>query len=192
MTFEVSYTGDATTIKGCASNPEMKGDEFYDKMDALANEIKQLKKKRDKKKKVEEMLELCREYFDDEAKIEGFGPVDYEFQNSDGRIEVDGEEIKMGKRWENAEWKQDSQYSDAFNKLFEQDWVVIYYVQNKGVWVANIEEDEFDKKKLNWKDSMVHYGDIPLDDEISGRRPIDETISLRVELEGLFDENHYF
>ena len=108
MSFEVSYTGEALTMKGCASNPEMKGDEFYDKMDAIANEIKQLKKKRDKKKKVEKMLELCREYFDDEVKIEGFGPVDYEFQNIDGRIEVDGEEIKMGKRWENAEWNQES------------------------------------------------------------------------------------
>ena len=130
------------------------------------------------------MLELCREYFDDEAKIEGFGPVDYESQNSSGRIAVDGEEIKMGKRWENAEWKHESKHYDAFNKLFLQDWVVIYNIQNKGVWVANIEEDEFDKKKLNWKDNMVHYGDTPLNDEISGRRPIDETIYLRVNEEG--------
>ena len=45
MSFEISYTGDATTFMGCASDPNQKGDEFFDKMDALANEIKQLKKK---------------------------------------------------------------------------------------------------------------------------------------------------
>ena len=90
----------------------------------------------------------------------------------------------MGKRWENACWMQESQHKDEFSRLCRSDWCVIYYVQNKGVWVANIEEDEFDKKKLNWKDNMVHYGDTPLNDEISGRRPIDETIYLRVNEEG--------
>ena len=184
MSFEVSYTGDATQFFGTASDPKQKGDEFYDQMDALANEYKQLQKKRDKKKKAEEMLEICREYFDDEAKLEGFGSLDYEQQNDAGCIEVDGEKIKLGKRWENACWKQESVHKEENNRLCEQDWCVIYYVQNKGVWVANIEEDEFDKKKLNWKDNMVHYGDTPLNDEISGRRPIDETIYLRVNEEG--------
>ena len=190
MGFEVSYTGYATTFKGCASDPNQKGDEFYDKMDALANEIKQLKKKRDQKEKVEEMVELCRKYFDDfDYQNEGFGSLDFEAQNYSGDLEVDGEKIKMGKRWEDAERKQESKYKDELNRLCGQDWSVIYYVQNKGVWVANIEEGEFDKKKLNWKDSMVHYGDTPLDDEISGRRPIDESIYLRVGRNG---DPHYF
>ena len=57
--------------------------------------------------KVEEMQELCREYFDDFDYInEGFGEIDYgdgyEEFNSDGRITVDGEQIDMGDEWKVA------------------------------------------------------------------------------------------
>ena len=65
-------------------------------------------------------------------------------------------------------------------KLTKQDWCVIYYVQWKSAWSETIEEDEFDKEKLNWKDSMVYYGDIPIIEDIAGRRPIDESIFLLV------------
>ena len=43
MSFEVCYTGSATTHNIWGSSPRTKGDKFFDKMDALAKEKKELK-----------------------------------------------------------------------------------------------------------------------------------------------------
>ena len=190
MSFEICYAGSSTQYKVAASTPERKGDEFYDKMDALANDIKKLKTEEENvfpiEDKVEEMQELCREYFYDfDYQNEGFGEIDYgdgyeEFQ-SEGEIRVDGEKINMGKNWEIAWRDQKSEFRDLHMKLEKQDWCVIYYVQWKSAWSETIEEGEFDKEKLNWKDSMVHYGDTPIIEDIAGRRPIDESIYLLVD-----------
>ena len=188
MPFQVSYSGSASTINVYSSTPNTKGDEFYDKMDALMSKGKD---------KLEEMLELCREYFEDgEAKEEG-GMVDYEAQDSYGDISVDDEEIDMGAGWNLACKRQKSEPANEHSTLLKKNgWCVVYTVQNKGVWVADIEEGEFDKEKLNWKDSMVHYGDKPLDDEIAGRRPVSEEICLSVDYfhgHGIDpSEDHYF
>ena len=31
---------------------------------------------------------------------------------------------------------------------------------------------------MNWKNSKVHYGDIPIDEDVAGQRPIAEEIIL--------------
>ena len=229
MSFEVCYTGDATTYMVAASTPERKGDEFYDKMDALSKEYKQLTTdseairekmvdavkeagnkvlsdkypdgqyeidyfdgdciadnslEKKQEAKAEEMLELCREYFTDEAKIEGFGEIDggdgFEMFNSSGEIDVDGKDIDMGEGWDDAFEEHESEPYDLWMKLQEQDWHVLYYVQNKSSWSATIEEDEFDKEKLHWKNSKVYYGDTPIENDEGGARPVAENISLIV------------
>ena len=190
MSFEICYAGNSNQYKVAASTPERKGDEFYDKMDALANEIKKLKTEEENifpiEDKVEEMQELCREYFDDFDYInEGFGEIDYgdgyEEFNSDGRITVDGEQIDMGNEWKVAYEKHKSEPHELRMKLTKQDWCVIYYVQWKSAWSETIEEGEFDKEKLNWKDSMVHYGDTPIIEDIAGREHKEDSIYLLVD-----------
>ncbi len=188
MSFEIVYSGNSSQYKVAASTPERKGDEFYDQMDVLANEIKKLKTEEENifpiEDKVEEMLELCREYFDDEAKIDGFGEIDYgdgyeEFQ-SEGRIEVDGEKIDMGDEWKDAYEKHKSEPHELHMKLEKQDWCVVYYVGWSSAWAETIDEDKFDKEKLNWKNSMVHYGDTPIKEDIAGREHMEDSIYLLV------------
>ena len=188
MPFQVCYTGDASTINVYSSTPRTKGDEFYDKMDALMSKGP---------KKLEEMLELCKEYFEDGvAKDEG-GIVDYEEFNSWSDISVDDEKIDMGAGWNLACKKQKSEPANEHKNLIKKNgWCVVYTVQNKRAWEADIDEGEFDKEKLNWKDSMVHYGDTPIDEDIAGRRPIAEEICLSVDYfhgHGIDpSEDHYF
>jgi hypothetical protein len=229
MSFEVCYSGSSTQYRVAASTPERKGDEFYDKMDALAKEYNQLKEGADGEKeeavniateavkkalsekypdgrfelsyleedgiednsgdknleaKAEEMLELCREYFTNEAKVEGFGELgdgdgNEEF-NSDGRITVDGEQIDMGKDWTWDYEHHECKFTEEREELRERDWCVSYYVGWKSSWSETIEEDKFDKEKLNWKNSIVHYGDTPIDNDIAGRRCTEESIELEV------------
>ena len=59
-------------------------------------------------------------------------------------------------------------------KLRSEVWSVEYYCQWKGVFELEVDEDKFDRKKLRWENSMIFYGDIPILDETSGRRPIAE------------------
>ena len=63
--------------------------------------------------KAEEMLELCREYFDDEAKIEGIGELDYEEFNTSGEITVDDKKVKLNSSdWEDEFDNQETFYED--------------------------------------------------------------------------------
>ena len=130
--------------------------------------------------KAEEMLELCREFFTHEVKVEG-GVFDFEEQNTSGEISVDGEDLDMGDEWEDVFENQEDENSEEVEKLHSQDWCVSYYVQYKSSWSATIEEGEFDKKKLNWKNLMVHYGDNPINEDVAGARPIAEEIYLVVD-----------
>lgn len=175
MTFEITYSGSSVQYKVAASTPERKGDEFYDKMDSLSS--------RGQIQLLDLMLDRCREYFDDfDYQNEGFGEIDfgdgYEEFNSDGRIAVDGEEIDMGDEWKDAYEQHKSEPLELRMKLTKQNWSVVYYVQWKSSWSATIEEDKFDKEKLHWKNSMVYYGDTPIEEDIAGRRPIAEEIYL--------------
>ena len=139
----------------------------------------------------EKMKELCSEYFTDEAKIDGFGDIDYgdgyESFNSHGRIDVDGQDIDMGDGWEDAFddhiRKGESEVADQHSKLLDQDWYVEYSVGWKSAWSVTIEEGEFDKEKLHWKNSKVYYGDTPIDEDIAGKRPTEESIYLAVRFE---------
>ena len=172
MAFKISYTGDMTSYMVDAPTPEKKKEEFYKNMNTLA------KYPEFEEKIFELMLEECAEYFDFEARCEGFGEVDYEEFNSYGRIEVDGEKIKTGAKWRKEEETHESEFRDAHSKLRESIWFVEYYVQWKSCWEVEIDEDKFDKEKLHWKDSKVWYGDIPIDEDVSGQRPIAEEITL--------------
>ena len=131
--------------------------------------------------KADEMLELCREYFDHEARMEGNGELDYEEFNTRGEITVDGKKVKLNSSdWEEQFDNQELFYEDQREEILNKDWYVNYYVQSKSAWTADIDEDKFDKSKLNWQNGMVYYGDTPIDNDIAGRRPIDESISLQV------------
>lgn len=230
MTFEISYRGDVNTFKVAASTPTRKGDEFYDKMDALTKEYKQLKEEAEGEKeeainiaeeavikalsekypdgryglsyldedgitytkleaKWKEMLDFCSKYFEDgEAQIEGgmldyegfSGMLNYEVFNSGGRIDVDGEDIDMGDYWEYACEYQECEFSEKREELRKQDWCVSYYVRWMSDWSATIEEDEFDKEKLHWKNSKVHYGDTPIIEQIAGRRCTEKHMEIKV------------
>ena len=183
MAFEICYIGNTTEWKVAAYTPERKGDEFYERMNKLESQKD--------KRLLDLILEDCEEYFDDEAKLEGFGEIDYgdgyEEFNTYGRIEVDGKEIKMGKNWDIAFRNQESEFRDLHKKLKKQDWYVEYMVGWKGVWMAEIDEDEFDKKKLRWENSRIYYGDIPIEEEISGKQPKEEEIYLHI-----WGDNHDF
>ena len=172
MPFKISYTRDMTSYMVAAPSKENKDDEFYKRMNILAQ-------KSDDDEIFDLMVQECEEYFDFDKRIEGFGELDYEEFNSYSDIEVDGKKIKMGKKWEEEEANHKSKYRDLHNQFrYDADWYVEYYVQWKSCWEVEIDEDKFDKKKLHWKDSKVWYGDIPIDEDVSGQRPVAEEITL--------------
>ena len=171
MSFKISYTGDMTSYMVDAPTKENKDDEFYKRMNILAQ-------KSNDEEVFDLMVQECEEYFDFEARCEGFGELDYEEFNSWSEISVDGEEIDMGEEWVIEADDHKSEFRDLHNKLRQADWYVEYYVQWKSHWEVEIDEDKFDRKKLHWKDSKVWYGDIPIDEDVSGQRPIAEEITL--------------
>ena len=172
MPFKISYTGDMTSYMVAAPTKENKDDEFYKRMNILAQ-------KSDDDEVFDLMVQECEEYFDFDARCEGFGELDYEEFNGYGKIEVEGMRGKIGgSRWRKEEEEHKSEFRDLHNKLREEDWYVEYYVQWKSVWEVEIDEDEFDIEKLHWKDSKVWYGDIPIDEDVAGQRPIAEEITL--------------
>ena len=172
MSFKISYTGDTTEYRVAAPTRENKGEEFYKRMNTLASceefdeQIFDL------------MVQECEEVFEDGDALYQFGDIDYgdgyEEFNSDGRIEVDGEEIDMGAEWVKEESNHKSEFRDLHEKLRSEVWSVEYYCQWKGVYELEVDEDKFDRKKLRWENSMIFYGDIPILDEVSGKRPIAE------------------
>ncbi len=171
MPFKICYTGDMTSYMVAAPTKENKDDEFYKRMSILAQ-------KSDDDEVFDLMVQECEEYFDFEARCEGFGELDYEEFNSYSDIDVDGEEIDLGD-WVEEEANHKSKYRDLHDQFrYDADWYVEYYVQWKSAWEVEIDEDKFDKEKLHWKDSKVWYGDIPIDEDVSGQRPIAEEIIL--------------
>ena len=172
MSFKISYTGDTTEYRVAAPTRENKGEEFYKRMNTLASceefdeQIFDL------------MVQECEEVFEDDDALYCFGDIEcgdgYEEFNSYGEIEVDGEEIDMGEEWVKEEENHKSEFRELHNKLRKEDWFVEYYCQWKGCWELEVDEDKFDRKKLRWENSMIFYGDIPILDEVSGKRPIAE------------------
>jgi len=134
--------------------------------------------------KSDEIVKLCREYFTHEVKCEGgIGHLlDYEEQDIHGEISVDNEDLEMSGEWYEDDYEnQEDEITAKSDEIHEQDWCVLYYVQYKSAWVANIEEGEFDKKKLKWKDKVIHYGDNPVNEDVAGARPIAEEIYVVVD-----------
>ena len=173
MPFKISYTGDMTSYMVDSSTPENKKEDFYKRMDTLASHPEFDEGIFDL------MIQECEEYYDFEARCEGFGVVDYEEFNGYGKIEIERFAGKFGgKAWREEEAEHKSEFRDAHNKLREKVWFVEYYVQWKSVWEVEIDEIRFDVKKMNWKNSKVHYGDIPIDEDVAGQRPIAEEIIL--------------
>ena len=172
MPFTVSYTGSTTEYRVAAPTKDNKDEEFYQRMNALA------KNPEFDEEIMDLMVEECEEVFEDDDALYCFGDIDYgdgyEEFNSDGRIEVDGEEIDMGAEWVKEESNHKSEFRDLHEKLRSEVWSVEYYCQWKGVYELEVDEDKFDRKKLRWENSMIFYGDIPILDETSGRRPIAE------------------
>ena len=130
MPFTVSYTGSTTEYRVAAPTKDNKDEEFYQRMNVLA------KNPEFDEEIMDLMVEECEEVFEDDDALYCFGDIDYgdgyEEFNSDGRIEVDGEEIDMGAEWVKEESNHKSEFRDLHEKLRSEVWSVEYYCQWKG------------------------------------------------------------
>ena len=172
MPFKISYTGDMTSWFVAAPTKANKDEEFYKRMNILA-------RKSDDEEVFDLMVAECEEYFEFDGREETCNALDYEEFNSYSDIEVDGEEIDMGEEWVKEEANHKSEYRELHKKFqYMSSWYVEYYIQWKSCWEVEIDEDKFDRKKLHWKDSKIWYGDIPIDEDVSGQRAVAEEIIL--------------
>ena len=139
-------------------------------MDALAKEIKQLKKEEENnlpiEEKQEEMVALVQKQFTQQGLDDccESGEENYYIHDSSGRLEVDDEEISIkdffGDDYE--KWEKELR-----KKLDKHDWYVIYsYVESgdqEPKFDCDEREGEFDKKKLKMKNNCLHYDDLPFE-----------------------------
>ena len=174
MTFQVTYTGQMLVrniFYSTEANRENKwSGEFYKKMDALAKEIKQLKKEEENnlpiEEKLEEMVALVQKEFTQQVLDDccDGGTEYYSTHDSGGKLEVDGKKIELDKDFYGDDHKE---WEDALReRLNKLDWHIIYYktyegFHNNGNWDGI--EGEFDKKKITLKDTCIYYDDSSID-----------------------------
>ena len=172
MTFQITFTGQVLVRNIFYSTKAYRewSPDFYPKMDALAKEIKQLKKEEENnlpiEEKQEEMVALVQKEFTQQVLDDccDCGNEYYSTHDSGGELAVDGEKIELDKDFfgdDHKEWEE--ALRERLNKL---DWHIIFYktysgFHNNGDWDGI--EGEFDKKKITLKDTCIYYDDSSID-----------------------------
>ena len=227
MPFEVTYSGDIQYIKVFYSTEKTRGckyhGEFYEKMDAIANDLNKLKQELDEDSekaaniaknaanmalaerfgplryiidealwdedmivgkmlhiKKDEMLALAQKTLNYEVLMEEDGAEEYNIHLEGGKITVNGKETaidtsKDGRLFGAQYWDWDEAKLEKLEKL---DWFVIWKQSESGTFRAEIDEQEFDEKKLNIKNNLLYYGDLSIDDSYYGKENIDSQLEI--------------
>ena len=179
MTFEMYYAGEILNRQITYSTKEGRNSkwkewsEFYKKMDALAKEIKTMKKEEENNLVIEEkvfdekdgMVALVQKIFTQQMLDDGDdgGDENYKTHEDNGRLQVNGEKIDNYKDFfGNAYEEWEKALKERLDKL---DWHVVYSMtysgfHNNGDWDGI--EGEFDKKKIKLKDTCIYYDDEPI------------------------------
>ena len=158
--------------------------EFHKKMDALAKEIKTMKKEEENNLVIEEkvfdekdgMVALVQKMFSQQVLDDGDdgGDENYKTHEDNGDLEVNGEKIDNYKDFFGDAHKQ---WEKALNERLDKlDWHIIYETRQSAVLTLEGNESEnerevegeFDRKKLTMKDNCFHYDGFPITTDAEG------------------------
>ena len=131
-------------------------------------------------KKKEEMLALAQKTLNYEVLLEEDGAEEYNTHLEGGRIAVNGKKVEFdtsrdGNIFGDSYWDWDEAKLEQLEKL---DWFVIWKQTESGTFRAEVEEGEFDKKKLTMKDNLLHYRDLSIDNDSYGKEKIDSQLEI--------------
>ena len=136
------------------STPETKGDEFYDKMDSLSEEVKELTKQIASKQ--EEMVNLVKESLSKDS------PPQDEIKcmiYDGGEWELNGRNMEMqdNEEWCDFGYAQHNFYSDCTDIADEKSWHVTYEWENEVEWSVEIDKGKgFQPSKLEWETDLAN------------------------------------
>ena len=157
----LSYQVTKSDVKYYYSSPKTKGNDFYDKMDSLAEEIKELIKKIESKK--DEMVELAKSNLTKES------PAQDTFADEigiDGKWKIDGQEIDMDENLidalENFYSERDSAWLEPIDKCDENnDWFISVDISKKTSYVVTPEDFVFHPNELRWEgnNTITYFGE---------------------------------
>ena len=190
MTFEMYYAGEILNRQITYSTKEGRNSkwkewsEFYKKMDAIAKEIKTMKKEEENNLVIEEkvfdekdgMVALVQKIFTQQMLDDGDdgGDENYKTHEDNGRLQVNGEKIDNYKDFfGNAYEEWEKALKERLDKL---DWHIIYETRQSCVLTLEGNENEnerevegeFDRKKLTMKDNCFHYDGLPITTDAEG------------------------
>ena len=190
MTFEMYYEGEVLNRQITYSTKEGRNSkwkewsEFHKKMDALAKEIKTMKKEEENNLVIEEkvfdekdgMVALVQKMFSQQMLDDGDdgGDENYKTHEDNGDLQVNGEKIDNYKDFFGAAHKE---WEKALNERLDKlDWHIIYETRQSCVLTLEGNENEnerevegeFDRKKLTMKNNCFHYDGFPITTDAEG------------------------
>jgi len=130
--------------------------------------------------KKDEMLLLAQKTLNYEVLLEEDGAEEYNTHLEGGRIAINGKNTELdtsrdGKLFGAPYWDWDEAKLEKLEKL---DWFVIWTQTESGTFRAEVQEKEFDNKKLKMKENLLHYGDFPINDSYYGKETIDSQLEI--------------
>ena len=167
-------------IKYYYSSPETKGNDFYNKMDSLADEIKELAAKIESKKN--EMVELAKSNLTKEtpAQDEFLGIIDI-----DGTWKIDGQVIELNEDYEdNLEefyGERDDSFNEPIDKCDENNyWFISVDRRKLTTYNLNTENWSLIPNELRWEgnNTIKYFGEQLIEKDLGNK----ETAEIHFEL----------
>ena len=152
MSFEIKYNAESSVVKFYHSSVSKCDDSFSQKMDNLAQEIKQLLVQIEDRKM--QMAKLA----DQKINSDDLNADSYLTFNTHGLLEVDDEVVEIDTDWWSGVQDVKSPVANKLNELLELDWYVQSIEEKSGPFSLKVPEGwDFHLEKLEWKNDSLYY-----------------------------------
>ena len=152
MSFEIKYNAESSFVKYFYPSPDDRDDAFSQKMNHLAQEIKQLLVQIEDRKM--QMAKLA----DQKIRSDDLPTDSYLTFTTHGSLEVDDEVIDINSDWWLAVQDVQSPAANKLSELLEFDWYVQSIEEKSGPYSLKVPEGwDFHIEKLEWKKDALYY-----------------------------------
>ena len=152
MSFEIKYNAESSFSKYYYPSIDIRDDAFSQKMNNLAQEIKQLLVQIEDRKM--QMAKLA----DQKIRSDDLPSDSYLTFTTHGSLEVDDEVVEINSDWWLGVQDVKSPAADKLSELLELDWYIQSIEEKSGPYSLKVPEGwDFHLEKLEWKNDSLYY-----------------------------------
>ena len=152
VSFEIKYNAESSLAKYYYPSPDVCDDPFSEKMNNLAQEIKQLLVQIEDRKI--QMAKLA----DQKLRSDDLPSDSYLTFTTHGSLEVDDEVVDIDSAWWLGVQDDQSSAANKLSELLEYDWYVQSIEEKSGPYSLKVPEGwDFHMEKLEWKNDSLYY-----------------------------------